>query len=461
MYPGREAVDRGLERRALRLGLFDQVDHLGDGVVGDARRGAHRQGAALDDRAREHVVARPLAGRHGLAGDRRLVDSGLPVDDGAVDRQPLAGQRPHEIAGADRRGGHGVGVVAVDDVGLGRRQRDQVANGAARAVHGQRLQKIAQREEKDDQARLAPLADGGRADHGDRHEDVHVDRAGAQRVPRRAGGESAAGDHCRGKQERRERRRQSLGDKAGGDRRTRDRGQHGAPRQERRALPTRRLAGRGPVVGVVTRLPALERVVAEPPHALEHLAEGDLVGVEHHLEGRRTEARGRADDAVGVLQGALELEGAVGAVETGDVRQALFVAVGARRVEDELAAALLVAVARAVRGAMRGGADASRVAREVVVAQQVVVEADVQQAARHVGRHLAHAAQASQPVAELLDALRALGAARQHDGQVERRGRHGRPAPSPVAPPFALPLALPVWPPWRTCSRVMSSSRRI
>ena len=49
-----------------------------DGVVGDRRRGAHGEGAALHDRTGEDLVAHALAHRHRLAGDRRLVDPGLP-----------------------------------------------------------------------------------------------------------------------------------------------------------------------------------------------------------------------------------------------------------------------------------------------------------------------------------------------------------------------------------------------
>ncbi len=264
---------------------------------------------------------------------------------------------------------------------------DEVADGAARAFHGQRLQQIAEREEKDDEARLAPLADGGGADRGDRHEHVHVDRAGAQRVPGGAGREPAAGHHGRGEQPRRERGRQGFGGKPGGHRHARDGGEQGASGDERPAgaAGAHRHEVRPAVVAVLVtalaRPPALERVVSEPADVLEHLVEDDLVGVEHHLEGRRAEARGRAHDALGVLQGALELEGAVGAVEAGDVRQALLVAIGAAGVENDLAGALLVAVARTVRGAVRGGADAARVAGEVVVGQQVVVEAHMQQAA--------------------------------------------------------------------------------
>ena len=288
---------------------------------------------------------------------------------------------------------------------------------------------------------------------------------------RGAGREPAAGHHGRGEQPRRERGRQGLGGKPGGHRHARDGGEQGASGDARPAgAAGARLRGVRPAVVAVlvtalARPPALERVVAEPADVLEHLVEDDLVGVEHHLEGGRAEARGRAHDALGVLQGALELEGAVGAVEAGDVRQSLLVAIGAAGVENELAGALLVAVARTVRGAVRGGADAARVAGEVVVGQQVVVEAHVQQTARHVGRHVAHAPQAAQPVAELLDALGALGAARQYDGQVEGRGRHGRPGLPPAASRTACGMAArppsPVSTPCRTCSSVMSSSRRM
>ena len=80
---------------------------------------------------------------------------------------------------------------------------------------GGRLQRVAEGEEEDDEAGLGPLADGGRADGGDGHEDVHVDLTGTQRVEGGPCHVGATDDHGGGKEERDERRRERLGGEAG------------------------------------------------------------------------------------------------------------------------------------------------------------------------------------------------------------------------------------------------------
>ena len=58
-----------------------------------------------------------------------------PATTTTVDRQALAGQHPHEVAGPHGGGRHGVDVIAVDDAGLGRRELREGAHGAPRALH--------------------------------------------------------------------------------------------------------------------------------------------------------------------------------------------------------------------------------------------------------------------------------------------------------------------------------------
>ena len=68
---------------------------------------------------------------------------------------------------------------------MARRVRSSVAD----------LQHGAEAEQEGDERRLRPLPDGGGADHGQGHEDVHVDLARAQAEDGGAGDEHAAGDH--------------------------------------------------------------------------------------------------------------------------------------------------------------------------------------------------------------------------------------------------------------------------
>ena len=196
-----EAVDDGLCGRALGLRLLDHVDDLGDGRVRGRCGGAHAKGAALDDGAGEDLVARSFGDRGGLAGDRRLVGGGVALEDHAVDRRPLSRPHDHDVADDD--------VPDVDRVLLQlavvlagtehrrrrRRQPHQPADGPARPLQRRRLKHRTEAEQERDQRRLAPLPDGGGADHRQCHQDVHVDLARAQAEQGRARHEHAAADH--------------------------------------------------------------------------------------------------------------------------------------------------------------------------------------------------------------------------------------------------------------------------
>ena len=58
----------------------------------------------------------------------------------------------------------------------GRRQVGQRADRAPRAVHGVVLQRVGEREESEQERPLGPLAEHGRADGGQQHEQIDVER---------------------------------------------------------------------------------------------------------------------------------------------------------------------------------------------------------------------------------------------------------------------------------------------
>ena len=79
-----------------------------------------------------------LGDRLGLAGDHRLVELGLAVDDRAVGRDPAAGPHQHDVADAQLVDRHRADVVAVDDLGVvGQQlgQRRERAAGLADRLH--------------------------------------------------------------------------------------------------------------------------------------------------------------------------------------------------------------------------------------------------------------------------------------------------------------------------------------
>ena len=184
----------------------------------------------------------------------------------------------------------------------------------------------------------------------------------------------------------------------------------------------------------------LDRVV---PHAAHRAVDAVEVGQRRVDDDRQ---RGGAEVDVGLghaillAQGALQLDGAVGAVHAGDVQQAPFAGRLAGRGEIEWP--VLVHRERTVILAVRRGADAARKPDDVGVAEQVFVVGDVEEAASEVRLDSVHALEAEQLAADLVDAAPAVALARQDERQVDAAFGHDDSAAS-----------------WcRTCSRVISRS---
>ncbi len=141
--PGEQDVERDLVRRLAPLGPLDQVDHPVEealpGLLGDLDHDPVREhpGAARDGAA---VAAGLAHHRRRLAGDRRLVDRGDPLDHGAVAGDRLA-RLDHDHVAAVQLGGRL--LVAVAQVGdrLGPHRAQRVGLRLA-APLGQRLGEV-------------------------------------------------------------------------------------------------------------------------------------------------------------------------------------------------------------------------------------------------------------------------------------------------------------------------------
>ena len=99
---GEQDPQRDLVRRLAALGALDQGDHAVQealaGMLGDLHDdpvGEH----ACPSRDRGAVAAGRPHHRRGLAGDRRLVDRGDPLDDRPVAGDQLAGQDLDDVTG--------------------------------------------------------------------------------------------------------------------------------------------------------------------------------------------------------------------------------------------------------------------------------------------------------------------------------------------------------------------------
>ncbi len=206
----RHPVDEPLDVGLARLGLPDALDDLSDRGVRADLRGLDAEDAVLVDRRADHLVARPLLDGDGLAGEHRLVDRRLPVDDDAVRRHLLAGMHLHHVAGRDLVDrNRAFGPVVVDDRRLVGAQPEQFAKRVARARLRARLEPVSDGDEPEDERDRLEVEVAGqrradeRADEhrraervagggADRHQRVHVDVAAVPPGAPRSGEELPA-----------------------------------------------------------------------------------------------------------------------------------------------------------------------------------------------------------------------------------------------------------------------------
>jgi len=73
-------------RGMIALRLLDQVDNAGDRVVGGGMCEPDTKRAMAIDASGIDEVGSALRDQHGLAGDRRLIDFRLPIDDVTIGR---------------------------------------------------------------------------------------------------------------------------------------------------------------------------------------------------------------------------------------------------------------------------------------------------------------------------------------------------------------------------------------
>jgi hypothetical protein len=91
-----------------------------------------------------------------LAGDHRLVDRRVALDNRAIGRHAATGADEHEVPELQVRDGHGMGHRAVDELGLvgqERGQRLERARGLPERLH---LLPVAQQHHVDQERELPP-----------------------------------------------------------------------------------------------------------------------------------------------------------------------------------------------------------------------------------------------------------------------------------------------------------------
>ena len=88
---GRDFVGQTLDRCAAALGLSHEVNNLGKQCVAAHTLRSHDKAAGAINRSSRDRVARSFLHWDGFARDHGLIDTGMPVDDGAIDGNFLAG----------------------------------------------------------------------------------------------------------------------------------------------------------------------------------------------------------------------------------------------------------------------------------------------------------------------------------------------------------------------------------
>ena len=144
-------IGKRLDRRPRALCVGDHGDDLRERGLGAGAIDAHVEAAGAVQRAARHAVAGLLLHGHRLAGEERLIDGAASLDDGAVDRDLVAGPHAQDIADLDRGELHRLGLAVLQHAqrGLGRKV-EQRANGAAGPLAGPELEHLAEQHQRDD-----------------------------------------------------------------------------------------------------------------------------------------------------------------------------------------------------------------------------------------------------------------------------------------------------------------------
>ncbi len=179
--PARELIDEALGRRLGVRRLFHEFHHARDERVLGGLLHFDAQYGFRVDRTRQHRVAFGFRARHGFAGQRRLVHGRGSGNDDAIRRHAVTG--PHGDNGAhrnalDRRLDET--RRRLDHRRLGRDLR-QGLDARAGAARRHALEKLADREQENDERRFFGGANDDGADDGNRHQHFDgEDRAGAE-----------------------------------------------------------------------------------------------------------------------------------------------------------------------------------------------------------------------------------------------------------------------------------------
>ena len=155
--PRRDAINQRLDRQFRALRRFDHADDLGQQRIGADPGGAIGKASGLVDGATHHLQPNALGYRHRFTGDHRFIDERCAGDDNAVNRQPLTGAHPQNIALSDIADrDFRQNAIALDMRGLGL-QSHQPGNSGTRPALGPGFEIAAEQDQRNDDGRCLEI----------------------------------------------------------------------------------------------------------------------------------------------------------------------------------------------------------------------------------------------------------------------------------------------------------------
>src|SRR5262249_46264919 len=153
-----------------------------------------RQRTELNDRPREHFIARSLVDRHALAGQRADVDRRSTVDDDAVDGNVPARLDHDPVADLKLVRLDALLLAVAQPPAAAWKHLDEFAQGSLSSLEGDALQALADQPDKNDFGGDERFAQQDSGDAGDGDGEVGPDLAGEESVERAIQSTSAAED---------------------------------------------------------------------------------------------------------------------------------------------------------------------------------------------------------------------------------------------------------------------------
>ena len=113
----------------------------------------------VDDIARSllDIVDGLLVHRHALTSNRRLVDAAFTFDHKTIGRQAIIGSNKHDVAYRKRIDCHFLDFTVANYLRCLGRQFGQSLDGAFRASHRERLERMAEAEQEQQQGTFRPM----------------------------------------------------------------------------------------------------------------------------------------------------------------------------------------------------------------------------------------------------------------------------------------------------------------